>query len=154
MVERSKSPTTWSHQLCSVYVPVRALGTLPRDGVSSPLSPRKVCRSMGEIPSTLISGQQKGRGPSSIWQMSFANTNSLIVSSTSLLVGFRQKMDCRADCESVHSFTFVPFNLWGVEISHNSAACIATTSAWKTEVSPRAPPPSPITTSPWLAMKA
>ncbi len=79
---------------------------------------------------------------SSIWHMSFTDTYSSITSSTSLLVGFREKMDCRADCESVHSFTFVPFSLWGFKISHNSAACMATTSAWKTETSPRAPPPS------------
>ncbi len=49
----------------------------------------------------------------SIWHMSFADTDSSIVSSTSLLVGFREKMDCRADCKSVHSFTFIPFSLWG-----------------------------------------
>ncbi len=40
--------------------------------------------------------------------MSFTNTNSFIVSCTSLLVGFKEKTDCRVDCESVHSFTFVP----------------------------------------------
>ncbi len=91
---------------------------------------------------------------SSIWHVSFVYTNSLIVSSTSLLVGFTEKMDCSADRESVHSFTFVPFSLWGFKISHNSVACMATTSAWKTETSPRAPPPSPITTSPRLARKA
>ncbi len=58
------------------------------------------------------------------------------------------KMDCRVDCESVHNFTFVCFRLWGFEISHNIAACMATTSTRKREESSRAPPPSPITTSP------
>ncbi len=90
----------------------------------------------------------------SIWQLSFADTNSSIVSSTILLVGFRKKMDCKADFESVHSLTFVPLGLWGFEISHNSAACMATRRCLKkTETSPRAPPPSPITTSPRLAKK-
>ncbi len=50
----------------------------------------------------------------SIRQMSFADTNSSIVSSTSLLMGLWEKMDCRADCESVQ-FHLRPFKFMGIQ---------------------------------------
>ncbi len=53
-------PTPLHHQ--TVFVPVRMLGTLPRDEVTSPTSPHRVCRSMREDPSTFLGDQQKGQG--------------------------------------------------------------------------------------------
>ena len=47
---------------------------------------------------------------SSIWHMSFADTNSLIVSSTSLLVGFREKMDYTVE-QTVSLSTVSPLSL-------------------------------------------
>ena len=46
-------PTPLHHQ--TVFVPVRMLGTLPRDEVTSPPSPHRVCRSTREESSSIRS---------------------------------------------------------------------------------------------------